>query len=84
VHKKKCEMLENKESVPLNVAIVRTINKLVSSKQRYKVLSNSNLAANIEKSVFDPTLCNAVALEKVISESRKWLRKNVFQCAEIL
>jgi hypothetical protein len=48
------------------------------------LLSKSNLAANIVRAVFDPYLCNGVALEEVISESKKWLRKNVFKPAEIL
>jgi hypothetical protein len=42
------------------------------------------LAINIAKAVFDPTSCNGVALEEVISEAKKWLRKNVFVPAAIL
>jgi len=77
-------MLESKESLPLNEEIVKTINRLVSSKQRYKLLSKPNLAANIAKAVFDPALCNGIAIEEVIAESKKWLRKNVFKPSEIL
>jgi hypothetical protein len=83
-YKKRVAMLESKESLPLNEEIVKTINRLVSSKQRYKLLSKPNLAANIAKAVFDPALCNGVAIEEVIAESKKWLRKNVFKPSEIL
>ena len=76
--------MENKDSVPLNIAVVNVINNLVSSKQRYKLLSKSNLAINIAKAVFDHTLCDGVASEEVISEAKKWLRKNVFVPAAIL
>jgi hypothetical protein len=78
------DLLDNNEAVTLNVAIVKAINYLLSSKRRYKLLSKSNLATNIARAVFDPTLCNGVALEEVISELKKWLRNNVFKPAEIL
>ncbi len=83
-YKKRVAMLESKESLPLHLEIVKTINSLVSSKQRYKLLSKQNLAANIAKAVFDPALCDGVALEEVIAESKKWLRNNVFKPSEIL
>jgi hypothetical protein len=63
---------------------MNAINHLVSSQQRYKLLSKRNLATNKANAVFDPNLCNGVALEEVIAESEKWLRQNVFKPSEIL
>jgi hypothetical protein len=83
-YRKKAQHQPKVQSVPLNAAIVNAINHLVSSQQRYKLLSKRNLATNIAKAVFDPNLCNGVALEEVIAESKKWLRQNVFKPSEIL
>jgi len=72
------------ESLPLNVAIVNSINQLLSSLQRYQLLSKKNMATLIAKAVFDPNLCDGLALEEVINHSKLWLRRNVFKPSKIL
>jgi hypothetical protein len=71
-------------SVPLNESIVSVVNDLISSRQRYKLLSKANLGAAVAKAVFDPEFVGGAALECIINQSKKWLRKNVFSPAEIL
>jgi hypothetical protein len=53
---------ETLPSMPLNNAIVSSINSLIKSNQRYKLLSKAKLAAAVAKAVFDPQLLNEVAL----------------------
>jgi hypothetical protein len=75
---------EKEESVPLNLGIVREVNKLVSSHQRYKLLSNTNKALLIAKAVMDPNLCDGIAFDEIINQCKTWLQRNVFKPEEIL
>lgn len=75
---------EQLPSMPLKDAIIQTINNLVQSKQRYKLLSNSNKASAVAKAIFDPALLDGIAINDVMNECKQWLRQNVFQPAAIL
>jgi hypothetical protein len=85
INRYKRRMSEEKaESVPLNLGIVMEVNKLVSSHQRYKLLSNKNKASLVAKAVMDPNLCDGIAFEEIINQCKTWLRRNVFKPEEIL
>jgi len=85
-YKKKMAQTERKkkESMPLEDAVIDSINTLLESKQRYKVMLEENRAAAIARAVFNPNFAHGVALEAIISEAKKWLRKNVFTPEQIL
>ena len=72
------------QSIPLDEAVIETVNKLLSSRQRYKLLSDKNKASLIAKAVFNPEFCHGVALEEIMKEAKQWLRQKVFTPVEIL
>jgi len=85
-YKKKVSKLEEKkkESLSLDEAVIRTVNELLDSKQRYKVMTVQNRAAAIAKAIFHTNFAHGIALDAIVSEAKKWLRKNVFTPEQIL
>ena len=70
--------------MPLKDAIVYSINNMVNTKQRYKLLSKRNQAVAVAKAVIDSDLLNGIVIDEVVNESKQWLQKNVFKPATIL
>ncbi len=73
-----------KESMPLDLAVVKAVDDLLSSQQRYKVMKAQNIGLAVAKGVFHPNFAGGVALHAQIKEAKSWLRKNVFSPIEIL
>lgn len=60
------------------------VDDLLISHQRYKLMSNKNVASSIAKAVFDPRFAKGLAFDEVMKEAKRWLRKNIFTPVEIL
>ena len=71
-------------SMPLEDAVMEVVNRLLTSKQRYKVMTDESKGEAIAKVLFDETFVNGIALPIIISQSKKWLRANIFTPSEIL
>jgi hypothetical protein len=61
-------------STTLDVAIIRSVNELLESNQRYKSMSTKNIATAVSNAVFHPDCAQGVAFEQIITEAKKWLR----------
>mmetsp|Transcript_17010 Transcript_17010/g.24234 ORF Transcript_17010/g.24234 Transcript_17010/m.24234 type:complete len:220 (-) Transcript_17010:1540-2199(-) len=70
--------------MPLEDAVVEVVNRLLTSRQRYKVMTDESKGDAIAKALFDERFANGIALTSIISQSKKWLRANIFTPAEIL
>jgi butyrate kinase len=70
--------------MPLDLAVVKAVDDLLSSQQRYKVMKAQNIGLSVAKGVFHPNFAGGVALHALIKEAKSWLRKNVFSPIEIL
>ena len=76
--------MQRATSLPLDKAVVRVVNDLLTSRQRYKLMSESNKATSIAKAIFATDFANGIAFEEIIKEAKRWLCKNVFTPVEIL
>jgi hypothetical protein len=85
-YKKKVSNLEQrrKESLSLDEAGICSVNNLLDTKRRYKVMTINNRAAAIVKVIFHDDFAHGIALDAIISRAKKWLRKNVFTLEQIL
>jgi hypothetical protein len=84
-NKSQDELVKRKnESLSLDAAVVKVINDLIASHQRYKLMSHRNIGSAIAKAVFNPEFAGGVALPAVIKEAKLWLRKYVFHPRSIL
>jgi hypothetical protein len=72
------------ESLFLDGAVAKVINDLITSHQRYKLMSHCNIGSAIAKVLFNPDFVGGVALSVVIKEAKFWLRKNVVNPRSIL
>jgi hypothetical protein len=68
------------ESLSLDAAVVKAVNELLDSQQRYKLMSRCAIA----KGVFSPDFGGGVALPEIMKEAKLWLRRNVFSPVKIL
>lgn len=86
-YKKKLLEVQSEErqvSLPLEEAVIQSVNALLSSKQRYKVMSVANISESMAKAIFNNNFANGMALNSIICHAKKWLRKNVFTPEQIL
>jgi hypothetical protein len=85
-YKKKHTDLEAQmsDSQPLEQAILNDVNGLLSTKQWYKVMKNNSIANAIAQAVFNNNFSLGIGFDAIISEAKKWLRKNVFTAKLIL
>lgn len=68
----------------LDDAIIASVDALLKSRQRFKLLSEKRKAEAIAKAVLSNEFAGGIAYDKIIGEVKKWLRKNVFTPEEIL
>jgi hypothetical protein len=78
------ELQERHVSLPLEEAVIQSVNAMLSSKQRYKVMSVANILESIVKAIFNHNFANGMALNSIICHTKKCLRKNVFTPEQIL
>jgi hypothetical protein len=60
--------------LPLEEALVSSVNVLLTSKQRYKLMSTENISESIAKAVFNNNFVIGVALNSIITHAKGWLR----------
>jgi hypothetical protein len=58
------------ESLSLDAAVVMAVNELLNSQQRYKLMSQRNVACAIAKGVFSPDFGGGVALPEIMKEAK--------------
>ncbi len=57
-------------SLPLHQAVIKVVDDLLISHQRYKLMSKKNVASSITKAVFDPKFCNGLAFDEIMKEAK--------------
>jgi hypothetical protein len=57
---------ERQVSLPLEEAVIQSVNALLSSKQHYKVISVANISESIAKAIFNNNSANGMALNSII------------------
>jgi hypothetical protein len=72
------------DSQPSEQAIINAVNWPLSTKQQYKVMKNNNIPTAIAQAVFNNNFAFGIGFDAIISEAKKWLRKNVFTAELIL
>ncbi len=75
---------QQQESLPLEEALDSSVDALLTSKQRYKLMSTENISESIAKAVFNNNFANGVALNSIIAHAKRWLRRYVFTPERIL
>jgi len=75
---------EAKESLPLDEAIIKSVNSLLLSKHRYKSMTPANVAEAVTKAIFNYNFANGIAFDSIISYAKKWIQRNLFTPEQIL
>jgi len=73
-----------RKSLPLDEAIIKSFNSLLSSKHHYKHMTSANVAEAVTKAIFNNNFANGVAFDSIISSAKQWIWKNIFTLELIL
>jgi hypothetical protein len=62
---------EAKESLPLDEAIIKSVNSLLLSKHCYNSMTPVNVAEAVTKAIFNNNFANGIAFDSIISYAKK-------------